>query len=77
MFLIDNIVTTPIRGVIWLAEKINAAVEDENKRQAEAIMLQLTELHQLLEAEKISEDEFDEREQQLLDQLEQYEDNAG
>jgi predicted Zn-dependent peptidase len=76
MFLIDNIVTAPLRGVVWLAEKVHTAAVDENEQEAEVVIQQLTELYRLLETEQISEAEFDQQEQQLLDQLEQYEDSS-
>lgn len=61
--------------MVWLAEKVHGAALNDNKQEAEAIIRQLTELHHLLEAEQISEADFDEREAQLLDQLEEYENN--
>ncbi|WP_163836691.1 gas vesicle protein GvpG [Spartinivicinus ruber] len=73
MFLIDNIVTAPLRGVVWLAEKIHTAALDEQQQEVETITHQLTELYHLLDAGQISEAEFDEQEKQLLDQLEHYE----
>ena len=73
MFLIDNIVTSPLRGVMWLAEKIHTSAMDEQQQDAEAITHQLTELYQLLETGQISETEFDEQEKLLLDRLERYE----
>lgn len=75
MFLIDSIVGAPIRGVIWVAEKIHTAALDEEQQDVEAITGQLTELYHLMESGQISEAEFDEQEEYLLDRLDQYEDN--
>ncbi len=69
MFLIDDLLLAPLRGVLWAVEKVHDAAQEELAGEAEALTEELRQLYLMLEAGKISEDEFDEREGGLLDRL--------
>ena len=66
MFLLDKLLTTPL---LWIAKEINDAVQKEKAGESEAITQSLSELYMRLETGKITEEEFETEETQLLDQL--------
>lgn len=69
MFLIDDLFLAPLRGVLWVAEKVRDAAEQELAGEADAITEELRQLYLMLEAKQVTEDQFDEREHLLLDRL--------
>ncbi len=69
MFLVDDILMAPFKGVLWVFEEIHKAAKQERQNESESITAELQKLYMLLESGSISEDEFDERESQLLDRL--------
>ena len=69
MFLIDNVLLSPISGVMYVFREIQAAAEGEATKNAEALRAQLSELYGMLESGRISSDQFDAKEKVLLDQL--------
>ena len=66
MFLLDKLLTTPLW---WIAKEINEAVQKEKAGESEAITQSLSELYVRLETGKITEEEFEAEEKQLLDRL--------
>lgn len=68
-FLLDDILLAPIKGVVWLAEKIKEQAEGEFLNE-EGVRRELRELYMLLETGKISEEAFTEREEHLVERLE-------
>jgi hypothetical protein len=71
MFIIDDILASPIRGLLWVFREVQNAAEEDQANAAQQITQQLAELYQLLETGKISEAEFEVQEEQLLDRLDQ------
>lgn len=69
MFIIDDILLAPLKGVIWLGKKINEVVEkelyDEGRIKEELMALQSS-----LELGEISEEEYKQEEKELLRRLE-------
>jgi len=68
-FLLDDLLLAPIKGVVFIAEKIKEHAEGEFLNE-EGVRQELRELYLLLETGKLSEEEFTEREEQLVDHLE-------
>lgn len=68
-FLLDDILLAPIKGVMFIAEKIKEQAEGEFLNE-EGVRQELRELYMLLETGKISEEEFTEREEHLVERLE-------
>lgn len=68
-FLLDTILLAPLKGVVWLAEKIYEQAEKELVDE-EGVKHRLTELYMLLETGQISEEEFEQQEEELVDRLE-------
>jgi hypothetical protein len=68
MFLIDDILLAPLKGVIWMGKKINEIAEsqlcDTGRIKEELMALQLQ-----FELDQISEQEYNEREKELLERL--------
>jgi len=69
MFLIDDILMAPLKGVIFIAEKINEVIEKETSDEG-AIKERLMSLQLKFEMDEISEEEYDRREDELLGLLE-------
>ena len=62
-----------LSGLFWIFREVHKAAQEEMDRQAEAITTELGELYRMLEAGKIPEAEFEVREKELLDRLEEVE----
>ena len=76
MFIIDDILLSPIYGVIWLARKLSDAAREELASEKESITFELSELYMMLETGRITEAEFDQREKELLDRLTRMEESG-
>ena len=70
MFLLDDILLAPIKGLAVLCQKVHDAAREDLEHQEQAILADLAELHQLFESARIVEEDFDRRETELLDRLE-------
>lgn len=68
MFLLDDILLAPIKGLIWLGEKVNEVVEEEVSGEGR-IKERLMELQLRFELDEISEEEYEQKEEELLKQL--------
>ena len=68
MFIIDDILLAPLKGVIWIGKKINEVIEKELHDEGR-IKEELMELQQRLEMDEISEDEYKKQEKELLARL--------
>jgi len=69
MFLIDDILLAPLKGVIFIGKKINEIIEKEMSDEG-AIKERLMALQLKFEMDEIDEEEYDEREDELLKLLE-------
>jgi hypothetical protein len=58
----------PVRGVMWTVGQVLDAAERD---QVDGIHRELLELEQALQDGSITEEEFDDREDELIDQLDQ------
>jgi len=68
MFLIDSILLAPLKGVVWLGEKLNEVAEKELNDDG-LIKQELMELQLRFELDEISEQEYNKKENELLDRL--------
>lgn len=68
MFLLDDILLAPLKGVIWLGKKVNEVGEkelnDTGRIKEDLMALQLR-----FELDEINEQEYNEKEKELLDRL--------
>ncbi len=68
MFLLDDILLAPLKGVLFLAEKINEVIEKETSDEG-TIKERLMSLQLKFEMDEIDEEEYDRREDELLNLL--------
>jgi len=73
MFLVDDLLLSPVKGVLWIFREIHDAAQQELAGESEAITVALSELYMKLETGQISEAEFDAQEKVLLDRLDRLE----
>jgi hypothetical protein len=69
MLLLDDILLFPIKSIFWMFREIHNAAQQELATEAESITSELSELYMMLETGRITEAEFDMREKELLDRL--------
>ncbi|MHB8069354.1 MAG: gas vesicle protein GvpG [Desulfobaccales bacterium] len=69
MFLVDDILLSPVKGILWVFREIHDAAQQELAGESEAITAALSELYMRLETGQITEKEFDAQEKALLDRL--------
>ena len=68
MFIIDDILLAPLKGIIWLGKKINEVAEKEFSDEGR-IKEKLMELQLRFELDEISEKEYNKQEAELLARL--------
>ena len=72
MFLIDDLLLAPLlgplKGIVWLGRKINDVVDNEFYNE-DHIREELVALQMRLELDEISEEEYGDREKELLERL--------
>jgi uncharacterized membrane protein len=68
MFLIDDLLLAPLKGVIFIAEKINQVIEKETSDEG-SVKERLMALQLKFEMDEIDEEEYDRREDELLNLL--------
>lgn len=68
MFLIDDILLAPLKGVLWLGKRINDIVEGEMSDE-EFIKERLMELRLKFELDELSEEEYNRQERELMARL--------
>jgi len=72
MGLLDSILLAPVKGPCWIAEKVYDMAMDELLDE-DGAREELKELYTSLETGKISEEEFDRQEAELVDRIEEIE----
>lgn len=68
MFLIDSILLAPLKGVIWMGEKLGDMAQKELSDKG-CIKEELMRLQLQFELDEISQAEYDQKENKLLDRL--------
>ncbi len=68
MFLIDDILLSPLKGIIWLGKKINEVAEKEFSDEG-LIKEKLMQAQLRFEMDEISEEEYNKQETELLARL--------
>lgn len=69
MLLVDDILAFPVTSILWIFREIANAVEQDVASERESITTELSELYMMMETGRISEEEFDSQEEELLDRL--------
>jgi hypothetical protein len=73
MFLIDDVLFSPVTGLLHIFRELHQVVQQDAVNEAAAIRAELSELYMLLETSQITEAEADAQEKELLDRLEEIE----
>ena len=68
MFILDDILLSPLKGLVWIAEKIDEVAEGELSDEGK-LMDKLMELQMRFELDEIEEDEYNKRESELLERM--------
>ena len=68
MFILDDIVLSPLKGLIWLADKVDEVAQNE-LYDKDNLKAKLMELQLRFELDEISEAEYTKQEGELLDRL--------
>ena len=74
MLLIDDILLFPINSIFWVFRGIHEAVQNELDTEIEDITAGLSQLYMMLETGILTEAEFNAREKELLDRLDELQD---
>ena len=69
MLLIDDILLSPLHGLLWVARKVDEAMGQEQEQEEEDLKTRLRELYVRLESGQLAEEEFEAQEAELLDRL--------
>jgi hypothetical protein len=77
MLILDDIFFFPVRSILWIFREIHNAAQQEIATEAEAITAELSELYMMLETGRITEDELDAKEVELLDRLDEIQEHGN
>jgi hypothetical protein len=69
VLIIDSLLAAPLRGLMFVLEKIDEAVREETANEERGVMADLSALHRAFDEGAIDETTFDARERDLLDRL--------
>jgi hypothetical protein len=70
MFLLDDILLSPVKGLAAVCRKVQEAAQQDLENQEKEAMSALGELHRRLEAGQVDEKEFDSEEARILERME-------
>ncbi|MBI2191523.1 MAG: gas vesicle protein GvpG [Planctomycetes bacterium] len=71
MLLVDDILLFPYRSLTFILREVHRAAQEELVGESEALTVSLSELYMMLETNRITEEEFEAREKEILDRLDQ------
>jgi len=77
MLLVDSLLASPFKGLLWIFREIHKAAQEETANEAESITHSLAELYAQLETGQITEEEFAVEETRLLDRLDAIRDDQS
>ncbi|MGA9176774.1 MAG: gas vesicle protein GvpG [Desulfobacterales bacterium] len=77
MFIVDDILLFPVRSILWIFREMHNAAREEVENETMSITNELSELYMMLETGKITESEFDAREKELLDRLDEIQEEGN
>jgi hypothetical protein len=69
MFIVDDLLMAPARGLFWIFQEIHRAAQEEMVNDAGSITAELSALYMRLETGKLTEEEFAAEEKLLLERL--------
>lgn len=69
VFIVDDILLSPVRGFMWILRELHRAAEGEIEGEADRLTHRLSQLYMRLETGQITEAEFEAEEEAILDRL--------
>ncbi len=69
MFLIDDILLSPFKGLAWICRELQKVVDQEYANERDRLSDELSKAYMMLETGQITEAEFAPLERQILDRL--------
>jgi hypothetical protein len=69
VFIIDDVVTLGMRGILYIFREVQEAAAGEMRGEKETLRRELSELYVALEKKEVTEEEFAAREEQVLARL--------
>ena len=77
MFLIDDLLMAPARGLMFVLREIGKAADVEREADKRRLMADLADLHRALDAGTLSDEDFDAKEAVLLERLDRLTETGG
>jgi hypothetical protein len=77
MFIIDDLMLSPAKFVLWIVRQVHDAAKEELSGERQRLTAELGQLHAMLEGGRLSEDEFDALERVVLDRLDALEEQTA
>jgi len=71
MFLLDDILLTPFKGLAWIFRELHRATNQEYANERDRLSDELGEAYMMLETGQIAEAEFAALEKRILDRLDE------
>ena len=69
MFIIDDILLSPIKGLLYIFKEIEKLAREEKEDTSEKLKRELLEAQMLFETDQISEEKYQKREKSILERL--------
>lgn len=69
MFIIDDILLSPIKGLLYIFKEIEKIAREEKEDTSEKLTGELSEAQMLFETDQITEEEYSKREKNTLERL--------
>lgn len=69
MFVIDDILLSPMKGFMWIVRELQNAAQQEQEGEADRLTTRLSTLYMQLETGQITAEQFDEAEAEVLARL--------
>jgi len=77
VFIVDNILLSPMKGFMWIVRELHNAAQQEIKDEGDQLTHRLSTLYMMLETSQLTQDEFDQQEQEILTRLDEIEAAQG
>jgi hypothetical protein len=71
MFLLDDILLSPFKGLAWIFRELHRAADQEYANERDRLSDQLAKAYMMLETGQLGEAEFAALEKQILDRLDE------
>ncbi len=73
MFIIDNILLSPMKAFMWMVRELHNAAQQEITGEADQLTHRLSTLYMMLETQQITQEDFDLQEREILTRLDEIE----